>query len=162
MPSIPFGLKRTATLVILRHEDQFLLLKRFKEPNKGMFTPVGGKLDPFESPRDCAIRETREETGIELNEVTFCGLLTETSPTKYNWCNYVYRADIPWQLAPASNEGELKWIGKDQLLQVPTHKTDWFMYQYVMEEKPFAFHAEFDGGLNLVKMEEEWGGVISI
>jgi 8-oxo-dGTP diphosphatase len=41
------GLKRVATLCILRNKDKFLLLKRLKEPNKDMYVPVGGKLDPF-------------------------------------------------------------------------------------------------------------------
>ncbi len=55
MNKVPFGLKRTATLCILRNDNNCLLLKRLREP------PVGGKLDPFESPLNAAIRETFEE-----------------------------------------------------------------------------------------------------
>ena len=36
-------------MCILQQGDQFLLLKRGKEPNKGMYVPVGGKLEPFEN-----------------------------------------------------------------------------------------------------------------
>ena len=43
-----------------------MLLKRFKTPNKGLYTPVGGKLEPHESPLNAAIRETFEETGINV------------------------------------------------------------------------------------------------
>lgn len=50
MSQIPLGLKKAATLCVLRHQNQLLLLKRWKEPNKDLFTPVGGKLDPFEGP----------------------------------------------------------------------------------------------------------------
>ena len=60
---IPTGLKKSAVLCVLKNQDSFLLLKRLKEPNKELYTPVGGKLDPFENPNQTAIRETREETG---------------------------------------------------------------------------------------------------
>ena len=154
-PTVPHGLKRTATLCILRHQDRFLLLKRLKEPNKDLFTPVGGKLDPFESPLKAAIRETWEETGIQVATMRYCGVLTESSPTAYNWANYVYLADIDWQPAPPCDEGTLAWIAFDDLLNVPTPKTDWFIYKYILDGKPFAFHAEFDENIELRHMVEE-------
>ena len=120
-----------------------------------MYTPVGGKLDPFESPLDCAIRETREETGIKVDHMKYCGLLTETSPSKYNWTGYVYLAEIPYMDPPHCNEGTLHWIDYDHVLDVPTPKTDWYIYQYIIREKPFAFHAFFDENLDLVNMHEE-------
>ena len=83
MNKIPIGLKRVATLCILRNKDKFLLLRRLKEPNKDHFTAVGGKLDPFESPLNSAIGETFEETGIKVHTMKYCGILTETSPIKY-------------------------------------------------------------------------------
>jgi len=64
--TIPEGLKKTAVLCVLKHGENFLLLKRLKEPNKDSYTPVGGKLDPFESPIKAAIRETWEETGLTV------------------------------------------------------------------------------------------------
>ncbi len=155
MKTIPLGLKRAATLCVLRHQDKFLLLKRFKEPNKDTFTPVGGKLDPFESPLNSAIRETFEETGIKVDTMKFCGILTETSPTAYNWVGYVYIAEIDFIDAPSCNEGELMWIAFDDLLKVPTPKTDWYIYKYILDNKPFALSAEYDGNLNLLSMTEE-------
>jgi 8-oxo-dGTP diphosphatase len=155
MHQIPAGLKRTATLCILRHEHQFLLLRRLKEPNKDNYTPVGGKLDPFESPLQAAIRETREETGIAVDTMRYCGILTETSPTAYNWTGYVYLADIDFVPPPSCNEGTLEWIAYENLLDVPTPKTDWYIYKYILEGKPFAFSAEYDEHLNLLCMTEE-------
>lgn len=155
MNNILLGLKRTATLCILRHQDKFLLLKRFKEPNKDKYTPVGGKLDPFESPLRCAIRETFEETGIEVSTMRFCGILTESSPTDYNWTGYVYIADIDFVPPPPCNEGTLEWISWSELLNVPTPKTDWYIYKYILDQRPFAFSADYDEQLNLVAMVEE-------
>lgn len=155
MDKIPLGLKRTATLCILRNNNKFLLLKRLKEPNKDNFTPVGGKIDPFENPLNGAIRETFEETGIKVQTMKYCGLLTETSPTKYNWVNFVYITEIDFIDPPTCNEGTLTWIAFDELLNVPTPKTDWHIYKYILDGKPFALNAEYDEQLNLLSMTEE-------
>ncbi|MBA5793627.1 NUDIX domain-containing protein [Flavobacterium sp. xlx-214] len=155
MNQVPVGLKRTATLCVLKHNNQFLLLKRLKEPNKDQYTPVGGKLDPFESPLQAAIRETFEETGIKVTTMKYCGTLTETSPTKYNWINYVYIAEIDFIEPPFCNEGTLNWIAFDDLLKVPTPKTDWFIYKYILDNKPFAFSALYNEDLDLLSMIEE-------
>ncbi|MFD2556800.1 NUDIX hydrolase [Sphingobacterium tabacisoli] len=152
---VPLGIKRVATLCVLRHQNSFLLLKRLKEPNKDDYTPVGGKVDPFESPLAGAIRETFEETGINVDTMRFCGILTESSPTKYNWVNYVYIADIDYVVPPLCNEGTLNWIDFEDLLNVPTPKTDWYIYKYILDKKPFAFNAEYDDTLSLLSMHEE-------
>lgn len=159
---VNLGIKRTAVMVILKSDDQFLLLKRWKEPNKGMYTPVGGKLDPFENPTDAAVRETREETGIEVSGIKYMGSLIETSPNKYNWNCLVYLAEIPFQKEPPCNEGELKWIKKDELLNVPTPPTDLAIYDCILKNKPFFFNAEFDDELNMLFMIEEIEGIIIV
>ncbi|MDM1362473.1 NUDIX domain-containing protein [Myroides marinus] len=154
---IPEGIKKIATLCVLRNGNNFMLLKRLKEPNKDTYTPVGGKIEPYETPEEGVIRETFEETGIRVDKVKFCGILTETSPTKYNWLSYVYVADIDEVTPPECNEGTLEWIAYEDLLNVPTPKTDWYIYQYILEQQPFVFHALYDGELNLLEMKEEIG-----
>ena len=52
---IPEGIKRVAVFCIIRSGDQYLLLKRAKTPNQGKFVPVGGKIDPYESPIQAVI-----------------------------------------------------------------------------------------------------------
>ena len=61
--SLPY---RIATLLYAFDEkNRVLLIERNREPNKGCFSPPGGKLqtDSGESPHGCAIREAKEETG---------------------------------------------------------------------------------------------------
>lgn len=153
--TIPLGIKKIATLCVLRQGTNLLLLKRLKEPNKDMYTPVGGKIEPFETPEQGVIRETFEETGIKVDQVKFCGILTETSPTKYNWLSYVYVADIDHISPPPCNEGTLAWIAYEDIAEIPTPKTDAMIYQYILQVKPFVFHALYDAELNLIEMKEE-------
>ena len=44
------------------------MLHRNKNPNMGLYSPIGGKLDitTGESPHDCALREIMEETELQL------------------------------------------------------------------------------------------------
>lgn len=152
---VPIGLKKVASMCVLKHKDKFLLLKRAKEPNKGMYVPVGGKLEPFEDQITAVLRETQEESGILLDAAKFCGTLIETSPTKYNWISYIYLAEIEDQAPPYCDEGILEWIAIKDLLKVPTPPTDWWIYKYILENKPFAFSAIYDEQLIMLQLKEE-------
>ena len=152
---IPIGIKKIAAMCVLKNKSQFLLLKRAKQPNAGMYAPVGGKLEPYENAYSAVLRETFEETGIPLEQASFCGILTESSPTSYNWISYIYLAEIDFRTPPPCNEGILEWIPIDQLLKIPTPPTDWWIYKYILEGKPFVFSAEFDKALNMLNMTEE-------
>ncbi len=156
--SIPTGLKKSAAMVVLRNDQQFLLMKRARPPHVGKYLPVGGKLEPFEDPYSAAIRETREETGLQLKALTFAGVLFETSPLAYNWISSIYVADIDFVTPPPCEEGELEWISFDRLSAIPTPPTDWQVYQYIKQQKPFVFNAIYNADMVMVTMTEEIEG----
>jgi 8-oxo-dGTP diphosphatase len=149
------GYKQPAVLSILKSGNELLLLKRIKEPNKDKFTPVGGKIDPYESAIETVIRETCEETGIRISDPKYCGVMVETSPTKYNWICFVYLSEIEYIDPPECNEGTLEWIEFSDLKSIPAPATDWFIYQYVIENRTFMLNVEYDEQLNIISMYEE-------
>lgn len=51
--------------VVCRRGDDVLLIKRGREPLKGKWSIPGGKIDFGETVRDAALRELKEETGVE-------------------------------------------------------------------------------------------------
>lgn len=51
--------------VVCWRDDEVLLIRRGREPRKGHWSIPGGKVERFESLTDAALRELREETGIE-------------------------------------------------------------------------------------------------
>ena len=146
------GLKKTAVICLLKCGDQLLLLKRKNEPNKGLYTPVGGKLDPFEAPEAAAVREIKEETGISVDEVSYCGILVETSPTKYNWTSFVYLSEIEYCEPPACNEGDLKWIAQDNLDAIKTPETDFYIYHAIFNNTNFNLFANYNQDLNIISL----------
>ena len=65
MPSVlPY--KISVLVFIENRAGEQLLMLRAKQPNLGVWTPIGGKLEMAtgESPFECAVRETAEETGL--------------------------------------------------------------------------------------------------
>ncbi len=52
--------------VIIRRDDRILLIRRAKEPAKGLWTFPGGAVELGESLREAARREALEETGLHV------------------------------------------------------------------------------------------------
>ena len=66
IPALPY---KISVLVFLENPGgELLLIHRNKAPNLGNWSPVGGKLEMAtgESPFECAVRETLEETGHRI------------------------------------------------------------------------------------------------
>lgn len=55
--------------VVCLKNDQVLLIRRGKAPRRGEWTLPGGRIEPGERAVDAALRELREETGVEA-EIT--------------------------------------------------------------------------------------------
>ena len=151
---VPAGIKKVAVICLLRSGNQWLLLKRKNPPNQGLFTPVGGKLDPYESPENAAIREISEETGIQVNNLTYCGILVETSPIDYNWTSFIYLSEVEYLPPPDCNEGELCWIENENLSIISMPETDIHIYNYVLENKKFNFFVEFGYKMEILSFVE--------
>lgn len=156
--SIPIGLKKGGVLCLLRSGDALLLLRRTKALHHGQYVPVGGHIDPFESPRDAALREVREEAGVALGDVTFCGVMVETSPTKYNWVTFIYLADVERFDPPPCVEGALEWIPISRLPDIPTPPNDAHIYRLALAGRRFVFDITYDEALNVLAARDELSG----
>jgi 8-oxo-dGTP diphosphatase len=78
---MPLPYKIATLLYCFNERDEILLLERTQEPNRGFWSPPGGKLktDTGESPYACACREAHEEIGLELTpqDLNLTGLISE-------------------------------------------------------------------------------------
>jgi ADP-ribose pyrophosphatase YjhB (NUDIX family) len=55
--------------ILIRKGDEYLLIKRASEPDKGLWSVPGGMVEVGEKAEEAAIRETKEETGLEIEIV---------------------------------------------------------------------------------------------
>ncbi|MDE6142174.1 MAG: NUDIX domain-containing protein, partial [Bacilli bacterium] len=147
------GLKRGICLCILENNDELLLIKRGKikkdlEELGGFYIPIGGKIDPFETPNNAVIREVWEETGIKINNPQLLGILTETSPLpKYNNIVYFFYEKIEKQKLKKCEEGFFKWIKKSDINNIQTPEIDRIIYQYFEQKQNFIIDATYDDKL---------------
>lgn len=76
--AISASLFRPVVGVVVQHEDDVLLVNPARGVAEGVWTLPGGFVNAFEQPRDAARREVREETGVELEELTLETTVTYT------------------------------------------------------------------------------------
>lgn len=107
MEKIPY------TICFIKQGDRILLLNRNAPPNMGLWNGVGGKLDGDETPLDGVIREVREETGIQLRDPRFAGIVTWTSSHARYGGMYAFVAELPadyrYETPKNTSEGILEW-----------------------------------------------------
>lgn len=68
--------------VIVMKGDQVLLMRRKNSHGDGTWSNPGGHLEYGESPEACAIRETQEETGVIIADVTFRAITNDLFETE--------------------------------------------------------------------------------
>ena len=129
-----------STLCYLERGDAYLMLHRVKKKhdlNHDKWIGVGGKFEEGESPEDCILRETREETGLVLTNYRYRGLVTfvsDQAPTEYM---HLFTA-TGWTGNPIPcDEGELAWIPKSDLLKLPMWEGDRIFLELLDTEGPF-------------------------
>ena len=57
--------------------ERVLLLRRINAHSAGSWSPPGGHLEIGETPEACAIRETKEETGLDIGEARFLAITND-------------------------------------------------------------------------------------
>ena len=67
--------KLNISIVYNKEEDKILMCYRSKEPYKGKYNLVGGKLEDGETELEGAYRELYEETGITKNDIKLTHLM---------------------------------------------------------------------------------------
>jgi 8-oxo-dGTP diphosphatase len=62
---------------ILVENGRILLVKRGREPFKGEWAVPGGRIEDNETAEQCAIREMKEETGVDVDIIRLTGIYSD-------------------------------------------------------------------------------------
>lgn len=71
--------------VIIEHDGFVVMLRRNRDPAKGLLALPGGFVDPDERAEDAAVRECREETGLAVTAIKFVGSWPNTYTYRDVW-----------------------------------------------------------------------------
>ena len=105
--------KFNVILVYNKEDNKILMCKRKKEPYKGKFNLVGGKVEKDEEELNAAYRELKEETGITNNDIK----LTNIMNFQYKMADMeleVYAGKLNKNVNLEEEINKLYWIDKKE------------------------------------------------
>ena len=127
------------TLCYLEREGSYLMLHRVKKKNDmnhDKWIGVGGHFEDRESPEDCVLRETREETGLTLTDYRLRGVVTFLCGDIQEYM-FLYTATGWTGEMTDCTEGTLEWVPKGRVPELPIWEGDKVFFRLLEEERPF-------------------------
>jgi len=127
----------SAATIVLNDRKEILLIKG---PMRGWEMP-GGIVEEGESLKDAAIRETKEESGIDIEVLKFCGVFQNV---KKSICNTLFLAKpIGGELTTSSESLEVGFYPIDQALKMITIDNFRQRVEYCLDNRKQPFYIEF-------------------
>jgi len=133
----------SAAAIVINDKNEILLIKG---PRRGWEMP-GGQVEEGESLTQAAIRETKEESGIDIEIVKFCGIFQNVSRSI---CNTLFLAKpIGGQLTQSSESLESGFFPIEEALNKVTWKDFRKRIEYCLRPELQPFCIEFYDGKNV-------------
>lgn len=141
---------RNTTLCYIEQDGNYLMLHRTKKKNDqshDKWLGIGGKFEDKESPEDCILRETKEETGLTLTSYRYRGIVTFVSDIWETEYMHLFTADGFTGALTDCDEGDCQWISREKLLSLPMWEGDRIFLNLLFDpEQPFfSLKLEYTG-----------------
>ena len=123
-----------STLCYITRGNDVLMLHRVKKKNdinKDKWIGIGGKFDA------CLLREAREETGLTLTSWQCRGIVTFLSDQAEGEYMYLFTADGFAGELKECDEGDLQWISREFLNDLPKWEGDQIFLDLLWRGEPF-------------------------
>lgn len=132
------------TLCFVTYGDYILLMKRgtHKRIFPGHYNGLGGHIERGEDPRTSAIREIKEESGLDVANIRYCGTSHVDAGTETGIMLFIFTAEATTQQVTANDEGTLEWLHIPSLLEELNSGTQ----RPFVEDLPMLLQLIFDGG----------------
>ena len=118
---------KNKSLCYIEKDGKYLMLHRVKKENdlnKDKWIGIGGKFEENESPEECILRETFEETGLRLTRFKYRAIVTFVSDEWEGEYMHLFTADGFEGRLRECDEGVLEWVDKEELYKLPIWEGD--------------------------------------
>ena len=140
---------RNTTLCHIERDGKYLMLHRVKKKNdlnQDKWVGIGGKFEDKESPEECNIRETLEETGLLLNSMRYCGIVTFVSDKWETEYMHIFHSDDFSGELKDCDESELCWVDIKEIYNLPIWEGDKIFLRLIEEKVPFfSLKLQYEG-----------------
>ncbi len=139
------------TLCYIEQEGKYLMLHRIKKEkdiNRDKWIGIGGKFEAGETAETCLLREAKEETGLNLTDYRYRGIVHFCPNTPIYEVMHLFTADgFTGALRTDCPEGNLEWIEKEKLLSLPLWAGDKIFLELIANpDTPFfTLSLSYDG-----------------
>ena len=140
---------KLGTLVYVKKNAQTLMIHRIRKQddiNWGKWNTLGGKLEPGETPEECAVREVFEESGLHIPDPELRGVLTFPAFDGIDdWYVFVFVAtSFEGELLTESPEGDLAWVEDERLRDLELWEGDRIFMDWIDQRRFFSGKLEYD------------------
>ena len=141
-------------------KDNEVVVTKYKKGNKkeGYYDIPGGKIEEGENPKQTAIREMKEETGIEIQNLKYKGIMTIEYPNRM----FIFDTFISKEYEGEPQEFEentSEWIDIDELLKKEKILSniillDKFLIKGLIDDnRNFNLHIKVDEQENILEID---------
>lgn len=149
---------RLVTVSFVRSGADVLLLRHPRDSDRfaGLWNGVGGHVEAGECIRAAARRELREETGLDLADLSLCAVIHETGLLGHAHVVFVFVGETDERNLHASEGIELAWHPMARLGALPlVHDVAELLPRALAATEPFFVTERYDGADRATKMQIE-------
>lgn len=150
------GIRATLMFIVDEARQQVLLIRKKRGLGAGKINGPGGKMDPGETPEQCAVRETQEELGVTALDPARLGQLCFQFTDGLALHVEVYRA-TRWEGEPVETDEAIPlWTPLNSLPFDEMWADDrYWLTELLVDKKPFIGRFQFDQDTMLTN-DIEW------
>jgi ADP-ribose pyrophosphatase YjhB (NUDIX family) len=114
------GPVRCVGAIITDQAGRLLLVRRGREPGRGLWSVPGGRVEPGETDEQALVRELREETGLAVRAGRLVGTMYRPGPGGVVYDIRDYAATVTGGTLSAGDDADdARWVGRADLAGLP-------------------------------------------
>ncbi|MEN3362138.1 MAG: 8-oxo-dGTP diphosphatase [Mycobacteriales bacterium] len=109
-----------AGAVVHDNAGRLLLIRRGREPGRGLWSLPGGRVEAGETPAEAAVREVREETGLDVLAGHLIGSVERPGPAGQIYVIDDFACTVRGgTLRPGDDADDARWVTRAEIGVLP-------------------------------------------